>query len=282
MDAGTQETDQSIYMCYLDEKYADQGQCRDLQVTSLTGVYIMANKVTAFRRRLYSLLRDIFLFDVKGTLIPLPIPCHASELFKDAKKSDGTIVTDKDRINFQRRLIGIVNDMNLQIVRFGYRRNDDLEKLKTNSDENYNTFEKHLLGLIFSAFMPDAIFDDDTIESSDDHSASKYTVYYCMENDNSPLQQWHFQQNTAINMWHQEFLGKSATVDFDQVGDVLSYTKGDAPGVLPDCIGYMLHHRWLKHQGHKLTPFKLELVKVCNEIRPELLHESIVDVEMMN
>ena len=269
-------------MCYLDEKYADQGLCRDLQVTSLTGIYISVHKVVDFRRRLYSLLRKIFLYEVKGTRIPLPIPCHASELFKDAKKSNGRKVTDKDRIDFLRGLICIVNDMNLQIVRFGYRRNDDLEKLKSRVNEDYNTFEKHLLGSIFSSFMPATVFDDDQLETNNDPTPSKYTVYYCMETDNSPLQQWHFQQNTTINMWHREFFGESMTVDFDQVGDVLTYTKGDAPGVLPDCIGYILHQRWLKQQGYELTQFKLEMAEVCNEIRKAILRESIVDMKMMN
>lgn len=268
-----------IYMCYLDEKYADQSLCRDLQVTSLTGVYIPAHRVVDFRRRLYSLLRHVFLYDLSGTLIPPLVPCHASDLFRDAKKSDGSVVTDADRIEFLKRLICIVNDMKLQITRIGYRRNDDLEELKPNSDEDYNTFEKHLLGLIFSDFMPEAVFDDHTIESSGRQSASKCIVYYCMENDNSPLQQWHFQQNTEINMWHQEFIGKNATVDFDQVGDVLTYVKGDAPGVLPDCIGYILHQRWLQQQDYKLTPFKSMMAKLCNELEPSLVLEEIVEMK---
>lgn len=69
------------------------------------------------------------------------------------------------------------------------------------------------------------------------------------------------------------------SVAFDQVGDVLSYKKGDPPGVLPDCIGYILHQKWLRERGHHLTKFKSHMAAICEAIRPGLLREEIIDME---
>ena len=267
-----------IYMCYLDEKYADQKAPRNLQVTSLTGVYMPVDKVVDFRRRLYSLITEIFLYDVQSTNIPSSVPCHASELFRGAVKSNGVEVTDKDRMDFLRGLITIVNQMELDVVRLGYRRNCGLEELGKSLEKDYATFEKILLwGLIFSGFLPQRSLSNESSQLSFFENASDSAVYYCMENDNSPLQQRMFHSSTSFNMWLREFVGDSMTVDFDQVGDVLSYSKGDALGVLPDCLGYILHQGWLEGQGFGLTAFKSEMASLCSTINSDLVSENIVD-----
>ncbi len=105
MNASMREEYQRVLVCYLDEKYADRGVSKDLQVTSLTGVYLPADRVVEFRRRLYSLLSDIFLYDATDSRIPRLVPYHASELFRDAEKSDGAGVMDEDRLEFLRKLV---------------------------------------------------------------------------------------------------------------------------------------------------------------------------------
>ena len=104
-------------------------------------------------------------------------------------------------------------------------------------------------------------------------------VFYCMEDDGSAPQRRIFHENTYVNMWYREFLGANMSLAFDQVGDVLSYKKGDPLGVLPDCIGYILHQKWLRERGHHLTKFKSHMASICEAIRPELLHEMITDLE---
>ena len=190
--------------------------------------------------------------------IPLPIPCHANELFKDAKKSDCTKLTDADRITFLKGLVAIINGMRLQIRYLGYRRNDGMESLSSQLSSNYNRFEKYpnfekefVLGtLFFTGFIPskDSTDNDSPVELH--NGSSNAVVYYCIENDNSLEQQHTFHRNSADSMWRQAFIEKYMSVDLDQVGDVLSFTKGDPLGVLPDCMAYILHLRWLEQQGY--------------------------------
>ena len=234
MNASVQEENQRTLMCYLDEKYADQGVSRRLQVTSITGVYVPAGKVVRLRRRLYSLVRDIFLYDVSDSRIPSAVLCHASELFKDAEKSDGTRVTDQDRLDFLKGLVSIVNDMDMCVVRSGYRRNDSIEGLSSSLGKDFVAFEKEALGAIFSSFWPPRHPTSHDAKSERSVGSSKSVVFYCIEDDGSPQQRRIFPQNTSYNMWIREFLGAGMSVDFDQIGGVLSYTKGDALGVLPD------------------------------------------------
>ena len=60
MNPSIREDYQRTLMCYLDEKYADSGVSKELQVVSLTGVYLPADRVVEFRRRLYSCSRISF------------------------------------------------------------------------------------------------------------------------------------------------------------------------------------------------------------------------------
>ena len=279
MNSSIREEYQRVLMCYLDEKYADSGVSRELQVTSLTGVYVPADRVVKFRRRLYSLLTNIFLYDATDSRIPRFVPCHASELFKDAEKSDGTEVTDEDRLEFLKRLVSIVNDMDLYVVRYGYRRNDGMERLSSHLGKDFFTYEKDALGMIFPGFLPSSRATNHDSESERSIGSSEPVVFYCMEDDSSAKQRRIFHENTYDNMWYREFLGANMSLDFDQIGDVLSYKKGDALGVLPDCIGYILHQKWLRERGHHLTKFKSDMAEICDDIRPELLRERIVDME---
>ena len=289
VNASDQKEQFRTLFCYLDEIYANQSLRCNLQITSLTGVFVASDKVIAFRRQLFSLMRCIFLYDVDNIQLPETIPCHANELFSYAKKANGESVTDSDRKEFLRGLISIVNDMEFHIVRIGYRRNEGIEELRSmtvqhNSKyENYSVFEKEiLLEIIFSNFLPPRVSHDEQRQKQLFVFPSNCTIYYCVENDNSYSQQKVFQKDTSTSMWRQEFIGNSMSVNFDLVGGVYSYTKGEVLGVLPDCIGYLLHQRWLEHEGYSLSPFKSQLAKLCDEIRPALLHEPIVDWEMMN
>ena len=279
MNASIRKEYQPVLMCYLDEKYADSGVSKELQVTSLTGVYLPADRVVEFRRRLYSLLADIFLYDATDSRIPSLVPCHASELFNDAEKSDCTGVTDEDRLEFLRKLVSIVNEMDLYVVRFGYRRNEGMERFSSALGKDFSAHQKDVLGMILCGFLPPSRVTDDDSESGRYIGSSEPVVFYCMEDDASVLQRHIFHQNTYVNMWFREFLGAGMCVAFDQVGDVLSYKKGDPLGVLPDCIGYILHQRWLRKRGHNLTKFKSHMAVICEAIRPELLREAIIDME---
>ena len=280
MNASIREESQRVWMCYLDEKYADTGVSKELQVTSLTGVYLPADRVVEFRRRLYSLLADIFLHDKTDSRIPGLVPCHASELFKDAEKSDGAGVTDEDRLEFLRKLVSIVNEMDLGVVRIGYRRNDGMERLSSGLGKDFSINGIGVLGMIFHGFLPPSRVTNHDSKSECYVSSEEPVVFYCMEDDGSAPQRRTFHENTYVNMWYRERLGaNNMSVAFDQVGDVLSYKKGDPLGVLPDCIGYILHQKWLRKRGHHLTKFKSDMAAVCEAIRPELLREEIVDME---
>ena len=279
MNAGIREEYQRVLVCYLDEKYADSGVSKELQVTSLTGVYLPADRVVEFRRRLYSLLADIFLYDATDSRIPRLVPCHVSELFKDAEKSDCTGVTDDDRLEFLRKLVSIVNEMDLYVVRFGYRRNDGMERLSSHLGKDFFAHPKDVLGMIFHGFLPSSRVTNHGSESERYTGSEEPVVFYCMEDDGSAPQRRIFHENIYVNMWYREFLGANLSLAFDQVGDVLSYKKGDPLGVLPDCIGYILHQKWLRDRGHHLTKFKSHMASICEAIRPELLHERIIDLE---
>ena len=280
MNPSIREEYQRILMCYLDEKYADSGVSKELQVISLTGVYLPADRVIEFRRRLYSLLADIFLHGATDSRILGLVPCHASELFKDAEKSDGTGVTDEDRLEFLRKLVSIVNEMDLDVVRFGYRRNDGMENLSSALGKDFSAHGKGVLGMLFHGFFPPRRVTNHDSKSERYIGSEEPVVFYCMEDDGSAPQRRIFHENTYVNMWYRELLGaNNMSVAFDQVGDVLSYKKGDPLGVLPDCIGYILHQKWLRERGHHLTRFKSHMAAICEAIRPELLHETIIDIE---
>ena len=73
-------SEESIHV-YLDEQYSDQNAKRKHQVTSLTGVYLPAIQVVAFRKRYFSLLRSLFISAPNH--IPRLPEVHASDLFRD-------------------------------------------------------------------------------------------------------------------------------------------------------------------------------------------------------
>ena len=201
MNASIREDRQPVLMCYLDEKYVDSGVSKELQVTSLTGVYLPADRVVEFRRRLYSLLAEIFLHDATDSRIPGLVPCHASELFKDAEKSDGTEVTDEDRLEFLRKLVSIANEMDLYVVRFGYRRNDGMERLSSDLGKDFSANGKGVLGMIFHGFLPPSRVANHDSKSERYMGSEEPVVFYCMEDDGSPTQRRIFHENTYVNMW---------------------------------------------------------------------------------
>ncbi len=169
--------------------------------------------------------------------------------------------------------------MDLYVVRFGYRRNDGMERLSSHLGKDFFAHQKDVLGMIFHGFLPSSVATNHDSKSERYIGSEETVVFYCMEDDGSASQRRIFYENTYSNMWYREFLGANMSVDFDQVGDVLSYKKGDPLGVLPDCIGYILHQKWLRERGHHLTKFKSHMAAICEAMRPELLHEKIIDME---
>ncbi len=246
---------------YLDEKYADLGTIHDLQVTSLTGVLLVSSQLVPFRHKYFDLLNDLFPSPPKR--LPNFIEVHASKLFPDEPN-------DEVRYEFMQNLVSIINEMQLPVVRVGYRRNSDAQELYESAGlwRNYQEFEKKaLLSLCFSGFQS-------TLDSSE------ALVFYHMETDNSDLQYHTFQRSTTNTQWVGRFLfPESMSVDPDKTGDVSFYAKGSPYGVLPDCLGYLLHLRWRNDQGDYLKPYGLRMAEIFNEINAELIQEQVVDIQ---
>lgn len=246
---------------YLDEKYADPGTSHDLQVTSLTGVLLTSSQLVPFRHMYFGLLND--LFPSRPKRLPNFIEVHASNLFPDEPN-------DEVRYEFMQNLVSIVNEMQLPVMRIGYRRNSDAQKLYESAGlwRNYQEFEKKaLLSLCFSGFKS-------ALDSSE------ALVFYHMETDNSDLQYHTFQRSTTNTQWVGKFLfPESMSIDPDKTGDVSFYAKGSPYGVLPDCMGYLLHLRWRRGQGACLRPYGRRMTEIFDDIDEELIREQVVDIQ---
>lgn len=250
---------------YLDEKYSDHKAPHALQVTALTGVALTSSQLVPFRHRYFDLLNDLFPSSPRH--IPGLIEVHASKLFPDRED-------DAIRFQFMDGLVSIANDMKLRILRIGYRRNSDLQKLFSRDTApwgNYHGFERiGVLSLCFSGFQR----VHDTCES---------LVFYHMERDNSEQQYHTFQGTTTYNQWFSRILPpESMSINMDSVGDVSFYAKGSPYGVLPDCMGYLLHLRWRSDRSDSLSQYQLQMVGICNSIEAELIEEYIVDMELLS
>ena len=241
---------------YLDEKYADQNAEKKYQVTSLTGAYMTASQVVTFRKRYFSLLRNLLPLP-PGKIPPLP-KVHACALFPDQ--------SDQVKFRFMEGLVSIVNSMGINVVRIGYLRNDGIEGLfneinGTLHNGKYANFEKKfLIRWCLSPFLS---------------SNGDYLFNFFMERDGTKLQYHHFQQET--NQWLGQFFPREAIViDYNKVGDISFYAKDLPGGVLPDCMGYLLHLRWRKNRGDRLSPFLLRMVEICNGLKENLVKEDLV------
>ena len=247
---------------YLDEKYADTDTSHELQLTSLTGVLLTSSQLVPFRHSYFDLLND--LFPSRPKRLPKFVDVHASNLFPNE-------TDDEIRFNFMENLIAIVNEMQLPVRRVGYRRNCDAQKLFESAGlwSNYQEFEKKaLLSLCFSGFK--SAFD-----------SSEALVFYHMETDNSDQQYHTFQRSTTDTQWVGKFwFPESMSIDPDKIGDVSFYAKGSPYGVLPDCMGYLLHLRWRRNQGDCLKPYGLRMTEIFNDIDEELIREEVVDTQL--
>ena len=245
---------------YLDEKYAAHTESRKNQVTALTGVYLMATQIVPFRKKYFSLLRD--LFPSPRNHIPSLPEVHACELFPDEP--------DKTKFKFMEGLASIINEMKIPTVRIGYRRNERAEELFHNCrKQSYINFEKEwLIPMCFMGLKASA--------------RSDHLFHYFMERDDSPLQYFIFQRNTVSNQWMSEFLSPGdMSIDHSKIGDVFFYAKNLPGGVLPDCLGYLLHLRWREDKKGPLSPFQSRMVEICNSIEKELTVDQIVDLRKM-
>ena len=246
---------------YLDEKYADTETSYELQLTSLTGVLLKSSQLVPFRHCYFDLLNDLFPYRPKR--LPKFIEVHASDLFPNEPD-------DETRFEFMKELVSIVNAMQLPILRIGYRRSRDAQNLFVSAGlwSNYQEFEKKdLLSLCFSGFKS-------ALDSSE------ALVFYHMETDNSDRQYHTFQRSTTDTQWVGKFwFPGSTSIDPDKTGDVSFYAKGSPYGVLPDCMGYLLHLKWRRNQGDCLKPYGLRMTEIFNDIDEELIQDQVVDIQ---
>lgn len=246
---------------YLDEKYADQAAPTKFQATTLTGAYLASDQIVPFRKRYFALLQR--LFPSPANHVPRLPEVHACKLFPER--------SDAVRFQLMEGLVSIVNDMGLRIGRVGYRRNNGAESIFRRDRDayrgSYSNFEREFLipACFMFGFRP---------------SEADPLLHYFMERDESKLQYFLFQGNAVTNQWASEFLPAEAmTVDYSKVGDVSFYAKNLPGGVLPDCMGYLLHLRWRREEGDCLSPFSLRMAEICDALTRDLVAEQIVGLK---
>lgn len=237
----------------MDEKYPDNGAPHLARITSLTGVLVSAEEHNVFRERFYSLVFDV-LGRKKGVVLAPP-EIHASKLLPELGDND------EARFGFLREMIQLVNELDHRIYRIGYYSTKNLRRMCPD--------EKSVVGLCFMSML--FCLQTELISS---------TVWPVMETDQSNKQDQSFaglgQYIDAITAQ----LGQcAASIDNENLGEVLYATKRSAHTSVVDCVAYLLHLAFLKSIKQKQTPFKSRLAEIATGLNPAIVIDEVIEMK---
>ena len=240
---------------FMDEKYLDLGASDEAQVTSLTGLLVSSGSYPALRDRLFHLLPN---FSEGAGALGTEI--HASSLFR--------VNLDEDHFEFYEGLTSLISENKCKIFRRGI---NFVPALTSKLREK----EICLLYFCFKSMLFDAL-----------ESERNMQIWPVMETDESQSQDKIFagyirgidHATSYLNMVGdgvKELIDEDLMVDNGRLGGVHYFSKKSIVGNAVYCITYLLHLKWLKDEGFKLTEYKARLAEIAAGIHPSLVDEYI-------
>ena len=231
-----------VKFLFMDEKYADQGAPRKAQVTSLTGLLVPADRHREFRDRFYGLVGTA-LGDADHVISKWPAgQIHACDLLPGS--------TDQVRFSFLEGLVEVVSEFDFRIFRVGY--------YKTRENSSVPGGERFLVELCFHSFL--YMLKDAFPETQ---------VWPVVESDRTNRQDASF----AGSMQRSDYMGSKPRVTPELMwmkdsnfGELFYMTKASGYGSVVDCVGYLLHAKWLHSRGFPLTPYKERLAEIATKL----------------
>ena len=241
-----------VFFLFLDEKYADLTAPREQRVTSLTGLLVPAKRHREFRKRYYSLIRDIM--DEPKYRIGIPEKIHASNLLPN--------YSDCDKFKFLQGVVEIVNDLDFRVIRYGYY----------NTRRLLDSFggEKGIISLCFSNFL-----------WALKNTSENYQIWPIIETDRSFYQE----ANTAGSMQRVDYMSVLPSLSKEDMWlkdssfcEVFFMTKSSGYGSIVDCMSYLLHVGWMEKKGYEITKFKKTIANIALQI-DTIDHDEVVQMK---
>ena len=238
----------------MDEKYADQGAPPQARAISLTGVLVPATVHPEFRRQYYKLLA--VALGATKTQIPAIPKVHAASLLPDA--------TDDVRYVFLEGIVSAVCRLGFRTYRVGY--------LKTPEIMNLFKSEKNVVGICFSSMLRCIVPELTTS-----------IIWPVMESDGSEVQDLSFAGSVQFMDYITPLVGQvNVTISNENLGEVLYTRKRSAHGAVVDCVGYLLHLKWLRSIGQTQTPYKERLADIAEGLMPAVAYDEIIRMRVGN
>ena len=248
------QSSESVAFLYMDEKYLDTNAPSEMQVTSLTGLFIEADKYTRFRERIYRILPDF-----QEGASSFNIDVHASNLFRDRP--------DKEHFEFYNRLVSIINELGCRVYRRGFNFIPSHPVLRKK--------EKQLLSSCYRSMLIAVLDFEDSAQ-----------IWPVIEIDRSEVQdrnfagytRWTDQATAFLQMTGdgvEELIDDDYMVDNSRLGDFHYVNKRSIIGCAVDCLVYLLHQRWLDEMKFPLTAYKAQLAEIASSLHPSTVNDFV-------
>lgn len=241
----------AVAFLYMDEKYLDEQAAPEMQVTSLTGLLVVAEKYPLFRDRFFRLLPG---FDEGPESFKMEV--HAGDLFRDRP--------DEEHFSFYSGLVLLVNELGCRVYRRGFNFIPGHELLRKNL--------RDLVGLCFRSML---IAVDDFEDSSQIWPVMEVDQTKSQDRNFAGFVNWMDYATAHLKMTGdgvEELIDDDYMVDNTRIGDLHYVGKKSVGGCAVDSLVYLLHQKWLQERGFTLTNYKTRLAEIASS-----LESSIVD-----
>ena len=250
----TQIESAPVVFLYMDEKYMDTLAPARMQVLSLTGLSVSANTYPLFRNRLFRILPGF----AEGTKA-FNARVHASDFFRN--------LPDEEHFLFYESLVSSVNELACRVYRRGF-----------NFNPGHRSLRKGQQTMVWYCFRSMLIAAVETEGSAQ--------IWPVVEIDNSEGQdrtfagyiRWMDHATAHLQVTGDgvdELINEHQMVDNTRVGGLHYVSKTSIMGSAVDCLGYLLHCKWLADNEHTLTKYKKRLAEVASHIDMSLLDDYI-------
>ena len=244
----------TVAFLYMDEKYLDANAPPEMQVTSLAGILVAADKYPLFRDRL---LRLIPGFDQGAESFEMEV--HASDLFRDRP--------EEEHFAFYKGLVQLVHELGCKVYRRGF-----------NFDPGHDVLRKNQADLVWLCFRSMLI----AVEDFDDSAQ----IWPVMEIDRTSAQdrnfagyvRWMDHATAYLDMTGdgvEELIDDDYMVDNARFGDLHYVGKKSVVGCAVDCLVYLLHQKWLDERGFSLTSYKARLALIASGLNSSVVDEFV-------
>ena len=244
-----------VAFLYLDEKYLDTNAVDEMQVTSLGGLLVVADKYPVLRDRLFSLLPRF-----EDGPVAFDTEVHASDLFRDHP--------DEVHFAFYDGLVELVNELECRVYRRGCNFSPSHALLREHEKTYIHFCFKSILLALNSSDLNAQIWP--VIEI--DHTQIQDTSF-------AGYVRWMGHSTAYLNFIGEgveELIEIDQMIDARKFGDLHYVSKKSIVGSASDCLVYLLHCRWLLEQGCTLGGYKKALASIAMKLDHSLVDDHVV------